>query len=414
MFILKERRKDFRPSANFKGLEKSPRKLMSRDSDLDKEREAELKYLQPPPKDMLIDAETGESLTVTKARWTTTEGRLSLNAKTIIDMGTGKLDVRSRVHEQIRAMSPPKSVHSSLTATKDGASSGKLMHSPLRSAGSLVSLHVDMHRPVSIVTTTAESLITLNNGLEKRQTPDVNEINAILSFSSSSSRNCQPHPLVAEFLEKGPLTPIMHNLWDPRTNTVIFGDASLSEDEHSIASGSSTSVALMNSLSVSADPSGPNTGTVSPVVEKVEYKLGDYNIIPKTIELNRQRNWNAILEKTFIELYNYAERLELNKSLTGENRIPGGLPGVRKVCQDLAKIKVKYMKELIQAIDDEAKKEEKRELYEFENREKESFLVTVKKKHLEERMKGKQYIEALRRDQEIVFMHRMKEAGLLW
>jgi hypothetical protein len=220
------------------------------------------------------------------------------------------------------------------------------------------------------------------------------------------------HPLVSEFLEKGPLTPIMHTLWDPRTNTVIFDDHESENETHSINSGSSTSISHLNIPILS----GPTTVPTSPSGEKVEdeYKLGDYNIVPKSIALTRQRNWNAILEKTFIELYSYAEKLELNKSLTGEDRIPGGLPGVRKVCQDLARTKMKYMKELVQAIDDEAQKEEKREKYEFENRDKESFLTNIKKKHQEERAKGKQYIEALRRDQEIIFMHKMREAGLLW
>lgn len=36
----------------------------------------------------------------TKAKWTPTEGRLSLNAKVILDMGTGRLDIKSKSLDQ--------------------------------------------------------------------------------------------------------------------------------------------------------------------------------------------------------------------------------------------------------------------------------------------------------------------------
>ncbi len=47
----------------------------------------------------MVDAETGEKLHFSKAKWTPKEGRLSLSAQTILDMGTGKLDIKNRVLE---------------------------------------------------------------------------------------------------------------------------------------------------------------------------------------------------------------------------------------------------------------------------------------------------------------------------
>ncbi len=78
------------------------------------------------------------------------------------------------------------------------------------------------------------------------------------------------------------------------------------------------------------------------------------------------------------------------------------------------RMRVKQMKELVQAIEDEAQKEIKREQQEMENFDKELLIGDILKRNREERAKGKLYIEALQRDQEILFMHKMKDLGLLW
>jgi hypothetical protein len=64
-------------------------------------------------------------------------------------------------------------------------------------------------------------------------------------------------------------------------------------------------------------------------------------------------------------------------------------------------MRVKYMQEIVQAIDDEDHKERKREITEIENFEKPENLKEVKKANKEERKKGKLYLEALQRDQEV-------------
>jgi flagellar motor component MotA len=72
------------------------------------------------------------------------------------------------------------------------------------------------------------------------------------------------------------------------------------------------------------------------------------------------------------------------------------------------------MQEVVQAIDDEDRKEKRRELSEIENYEKKETLKEIRKVNQEERRKGKLYIEALQRDQEIVFLSKLKDAGFLW
>jgi hypothetical protein len=48
-------------------------------------------------KDSMVDAETGEAIVISKAGWNVREGRLNLNTKTILEMGTGRLDIKNKV-----------------------------------------------------------------------------------------------------------------------------------------------------------------------------------------------------------------------------------------------------------------------------------------------------------------------------
>lgn len=96
MYARREKQKPFRPSASFRALETNLLKFEKTepvDSDDDLRIKSRLVKQDFPN---MIDAETGEPLQYTKAKWTPQEGRLSMNARTIIDMGTGKLDLKNR------------------------------------------------------------------------------------------------------------------------------------------------------------------------------------------------------------------------------------------------------------------------------------------------------------------------------
>lgn len=55
----------------------------------DHESDSDEKVSLPP----LVDAETGEELSFTKSKWTAKEGRVNLNSKCIIEMGTGRMNI---------------------------------------------------------------------------------------------------------------------------------------------------------------------------------------------------------------------------------------------------------------------------------------------------------------------------------
>jgi hypothetical protein len=380
MFITKERRKEFRPSGGFHGLEQCPVQLQPREHELEEARQADVykKYSRIPAKSSLVDAESGESLEITKARWSTTEGRLSLSAQTILDMGTGKLEIRNRVK-----------LAASSTAT--------LVSSSIKNKNTYRPAPHSVRSGLALISSTPSSSTTDQ------------------SQSSPQAR----HPLINQFLEFGPLTPIFHCDWDPRSNTVKKTGSQLSSstlDSTDVVPVTTSTGAVMEQLQFHRALNGNEVEipTADPNIPLTSTALSNFNIIPTSISLNRQRNWHALLQKTFVELYALAEQLELNKSLTKENQCAEGLAAVRRSCQDLAILKVKAMKELVQAVDDEALKEAKREQYEFQNKDKVNLIADIKKKHRDERARGKQYLEGLQRDHEIMFMRRMKEAGLLW
>ena len=58
-------------------------------------------------KDSMVDAETGEAIVLSKAGWNVREGRLNLNTKTILEMGTGRLDIKNKVNN---ARNPDNSI----------------------------------------------------------------------------------------------------------------------------------------------------------------------------------------------------------------------------------------------------------------------------------------------------------------
>ncbi len=91
LYERKSAKKPFLPSVGFKGLSRPPRRLLN---EVVEDEEAKRESFSKDEE--FIDAETGEPLQLTKAKWTAKEGRLSLNAKTILNMGTGQLDLNVR------------------------------------------------------------------------------------------------------------------------------------------------------------------------------------------------------------------------------------------------------------------------------------------------------------------------------
>ena len=112
--------------------------------------------------DVYRDAETGEIINLTKAKWSSVEGRLNYNRQSIIDMGTGRLNLK-------RSMSPTTSMTESMK---------EFVHS----------------------------------------VPSNEEW--VPSMETMSITNDRPHPLVKKFLEQGPINLRVHKLWSPMTDAL--------------------------------------------------------------------------------------------------------------------------------------------------------------------------------------------------
>ena len=140
LYERKAGQKLFVPSTGYKGLSRPPKPIGPKPVE-----DEELKREKFAKDQEFFDEETGEPLQLTKAKWTPKEGRLSLNAKTILSMGTGLLDLKYSSH--------------------------------------------------------GERSSTYNPNLLR--TPPQNY-----------------HPLVSQFMADGPLTPMMHQNWNPRTDKV--------------------------------------------------------------------------------------------------------------------------------------------------------------------------------------------------
>ncbi len=96
MYSRREKQKPFRPSASYKALD-IPLTKFQLPHEIDTEEDNRVKTKSNIPDfSSMIDAETGEQLKYTNAKWSAKEGRLNLTARTILDMGTGKLDIKNR------------------------------------------------------------------------------------------------------------------------------------------------------------------------------------------------------------------------------------------------------------------------------------------------------------------------------
>jgi len=119
----------------------------------------------------VFDAETGKPIKLTKSIWTGREGRLDIDGKTVLAMGTGMLDILS----------------------KDRSPGGYKEHS--------------------------------NNHTNNMYNNDIPKID---SFETKKN------DLVEMFHERGPLKVIFHKYWDPKTGEINDELRSVSESEEDI------------------------------------------------------------------------------------------------------------------------------------------------------------------------------------
>ncbi|KAJ1406878.1 hypothetical protein B484DRAFT_456710 [Ochromonadaceae sp. CCMP2298] len=191
----------------------------------------------------LVDAETGERINLSRARWNVTEGRLSLDTQTILMMGTGRLDVTHRVREEAAEME--REAQREAAGNRRGRGRNQKSPSKLASAGSRTLGFSAPPSPFSSPPASA-SASGLNPRLgsgpgfapstpsslpthSREQFPPGNPHSAFSAHpheqpSSTPGQPQEPprHPLVTRYLKEGPSVPMQHVYWDRRSNSVLL------------------------------------------------------------------------------------------------------------------------------------------------------------------------------------------------
>ena len=251
MYVRKDRRKPFRPSASEKSLNKTFRFNLDHVSMLTSSKD------NRRPEKPLYDAETGEQISIPTAEWTSKEGRLNLDAKTVLGMGTGRLNIFKE----------------------------------------------DSH--------------VINPNLEKLDE--------------------YPNPIIKTFIDRGPLNPRLHQLWDPRTDQVkeyllpyIPIDAG-NEAANNISSDEAACVPMEHeayprtciSSNVSASSSHHSNAEESRTSSQA------------STDWYEDESWLAIEARYTDEIFYLFKRMETNKFLTKEEKAVGGLPRLRQIARQL-------------------------------------------------------------------------------
>ena len=233
----------------------------------------------------LIDAETNEPLELSRATWNVREGRINLNAKTILDMGTGKLDIKNRVlndnisrYNNINSSCISKDVIGS-RSNGIGSSSGSVgadastynidmirsdvnrysnrddnndtRHKNINgtSIDRVVYNEIDTDHhdhqngalptrnqlpPIVLTSSSSSVRYSTSQQLQSNLSQQQQQQSSSPSSSSTSSSLLVPisqhqvspvvvkrHELITKLLKEGPLTPMFHVHWDCRTNDIV-------------------------------------------------------------------------------------------------------------------------------------------------------------------------------------------------
>jgi len=141
--------------------------------------------------------------------------------------------------------------------------------------------------------------------------------------------------------------------------------------------------------------------------------------VPGTIKSSNSINWGAFEAAEMKKLQDTVLEMEKNKFRTHEiplNKHGGGVFGATEEVRQLARMRVRMMRGMVAAIEDEEGREHARQKTEDEARKKKNRvkLKQLKDKHEHERHMHRTYIRTMRHDNEIVWSHRLQQNGYLW
>ena len=284
------------------------------------------------------------------------------------------------------------------------------------------------------------------------------------------------HPLVASFIKDGPQQPMYHKFWDAKYDKVVLpdgwindedGDAgdyfahyspskedgaesnkatektNVLEDKPKVESMNSarsddSSVGFESAETILKNKKHPDkkllgtSGPLSSALEKMSKEgkellkegaalpIGteageELSVLSDALDPENEVSWRALEDRYYFEIRAHALDYEANKAWTKEKATKGGVAGMDIACRKFANWKMRSMKFIVQAVDDEEKKEIARLALEDELEiNKPERLLDQVKVHNEERHRHRTYIKTFKYDLEICILNKLNAMGLVW
>ena len=139
------------------------------------------------------------------------------------------------------------------------------------------------------------------------------------------------------------------------------------------------------------------------------------SIMSDALDPNNEITWRALEDSYYYEIREEALQYEANKIWTKEKPVKGGVGGMDIAVRAYANWKMRSMKFIVQASDEEEKRESARVSLEDElETNKPERLLAQAKLHNAERHTHRTYINTFKYDLEIVALKKLNDLGLVW
>lgn len=144
-------------------------------------------------------------------------------------------------------------------------------------------------------------------------------------------------------------------------------------------------------------------------------KYDNMSVLSDALDPENEVSWKALEDRYYYEIRDHALDYEANKLWTHEKPIKGGVGGMDIAARAYANWKMRSVKFIVQAIDDEERKETQRLAVEEELEiNKPERLLQQVKVHNAERHAHRTYIKTFKYDMEILSVNKLYELGLVW
>ena len=207
----------------------------------------------------------------------------------------------------------------------------------------------------------------------------------------------KPNPLVHQYLEQGPLTPMYNKYWDKVSDTVML--PSIPDGQSGIRSDSEILRPFIYFNSKTNPP--PNTPTIDHDLKSVTSTLDSIFSLHEDSKMQSRTSdklsghWLTLERIFYIQICKFVEAMEDNKRLTHEPLLTEKqLQHQKSLCKSLARVRMKLLKQIVSALIEEEAKEKQRQ-----KDEKDTFskiaLKRLKDYNEEDRIKSRLYIRRI-------------------